>query len=104
VGTKISNEVTINGGSNEPMGGMGGSYSSLARFIGEDSYIFSWVSRGAVNLTLNEWMGDGFTHSEPRTENRNVAIAIMSDKKTLLGEEATSEVGAADGDSQINWV
>ena len=104
VGTKISNEVTINGGSNEPMGGMGGSYSSLARFIGEDSYIFSWVSRGAVDLTLNEWMGEGYTNSQPRTENRNVAIAIMSDKKTLLGEEAISEVGAADGDSQINWV
>lgn len=104
VGTKISNEVTINGGSNEPMGGMGGSYSSLARFIDEDSYIFSWVSRGAVDLTLNEWMGEGYTNSQPRTENRNVAIAIMSDKKTLVGEEATSEVGVADGDSQINWV
>lgn len=103
-GTKISNEVTINGGSNEPMGGMGGSYSSLARFIGEDSYIFSWVSRGAVDLTLNDWMGAGYTNSQPRTENRNVAIAIMSDKKTLVGEEATSVVGAADGDSQINWV
>lgn len=104
VGAKVSNEVTINGGSNEPMGGMGGSYSSLARFIGEDSYIFSWVSRGAVDLTLNDWMGEGYTNSQPRTDNRNVAIAVLSDKKTLVGEEATSEVGAADGDSQINWV
>ncbi|KAH7182271.1 uncharacterized protein B0J16DRAFT_343461 [Fusarium flagelliforme] len=103
-GVKLSNEHVINGASNEPMGGMGGSYSSLARFVGSDSYIFSWVSRGAIDLTANEWMGDGYTHSEQRTTNRNVAIAVMSDKKTLVGEQATSEVGAKDGDSQVNWI
>lgn len=103
-GVKVSNEVTINGGSNEPMGGMGGSYSGLARFVGETSYIFTWVSRGAVDLTRNDWMGDGYTTSENRTSNRNVAIALFSDKETIIGEEATSEVGAADGDNQVNWV
>ncbi|KAJ3471541.1 hypothetical protein MRS44_001640 [Fusarium solani] len=103
-GVKVSNEMTINGGSNEPMGGMGGSYSSLARFIGSDSYIFSWVSRGAIDLTLNDWMGQGYTKAQNRTNNRNVAIALFSDKKTLVGEQATSQVGAADGDSQVNWV
>jgi hypothetical protein len=103
-GVKVSNEHVINGASNEPMGGMGGSYSSLARFVGADSYIFSWVSRGAVDLTLNDWMGEGYTHAANRTNNRNVAIALFSDKKTLVGEQASSEVGAKDGDSQINWV
>ncbi|WZH40514.1 Extracellular alpha-14-glucan glucosidase [Fusarium acuminatum] len=103
-GVKVSNEHVINGASNEPMGGMGGSYSSLARFVGADSYIFSWVSRGAVDLTLNDWMGEGYTHAANRTNNRNVAIALFSDKKTLVGEQASSKVGAKDGDSQINWV
>ncbi|KAM0543167.1 hypothetical protein ACHAPJ_012422 [Fusarium lateritium] len=103
-GVKVSNEHVINGASNEPMGGMSGSYSSLARFVGSDSYIFSWVSRGAIDLTLNDWMGEGYTHAENRTNNRNVAIALMSDKKTLVGKQATSEVGAKDGDSQVNWV
>ncbi|EXK76834.1 hypothetical protein FOQG_18436 [Fusarium oxysporum f. sp. raphani 54005] len=103
-GVKVSNEHVINGASNEPMGGMGGSYSSLARFIGADSYIFSWVSRGAVDLTLNDWMGEGYTHAANRTNNRNVAIALFSDKKTLVGEQASSKVGAKDGDSQVNWV
>ncbi|KAF4990072.1 hypothetical protein FGRMN_8691 [Fusarium graminum] len=103
-GVKVSNEHVINGASNEPMGGMGGSYSSLARFVGSDSYIFSWVSRGAVDLTLNDWMGEGYTHAANRTNNRNVAIALLSDKKTLIGEQASSKVGARDGDSQVNWV
>ena len=103
-GVKVSIEMTINGGSNEPMGGMGGSYSVLSRFVGSDSYIFSWVSRGAVDLTLNDWMGQGYTKAQNRTNNRNVAIAVMSDKKTLLGEQAISTVGAADGDSQVNWI
>lgn len=103
-GVKISNEHTINGASNEPMGGMSGSYSGLARFIGEDSYIFSWVSRGAINLTENTWMGPGYTKAENRTNNRNVAIALFTDKYTLVGPQATSEVGATSGDSQINWV
>ncbi|KAF4343240.1 MUC1 extracellular alpha-1 4-glucan glucosidase [Fusarium beomiforme] len=103
-GVKVSNEHVINGASNEPMGGTSGSYSSLARFIGADSYIFSWVSRGAIDLTLNDWMGEGYTHASNRTNNRNVAIALFSDKKTLVGEQATSKVGAKDGDSQVNWI
>lgn len=103
-GVKVSNEVVINGGSNEPMGGMGGSYSSLARFIGEDSYVFSWVSRGSMDLTENEWMGPGYTKSQNRTSNRNVAIALFSDKATIVGEQAPSAIGTEDGDSQINWV
>ncbi|KAF2662189.1 hypothetical protein K491DRAFT_585817 [Lophiostoma macrostomum CBS 122681] len=103
-GVKISNENTTNGASNEAMGGMSGSYSGLARFIDSDSYIFSWVSRGAIDLTENAWMGSGYTNAQNRTNNRNVAIATFTDKKTLNGKEATSEVGAADGDSQVNWI
>lgn len=102
-GVKISNENVTNGAGNEAMGGMSGSYSGLARFQDSDSYIFSWVSRGAKDLSVNDWMGDGYTHSVNRTVNRNVAIATMSDKKTLVGKQATSEL-VADGDSQINWI
>lgn len=102
-GVKISNENVTNGAGNEAMGGMSGSYSGLARFQDSDSYIFSWVSRGAKDLSTNDWMGAGYTHSINRTVNRNVAIATMSDKKTLVGEQATSEL-VADGDSQINWI
>ncbi|KAF2183281.1 hypothetical protein K469DRAFT_710812 [Zopfia rhizophila CBS 207.26] len=102
-GIKVSNENTTNGGSGEPMGGMSGSYSGLARFVGKDSYIFTWVSRGAKDLTTNDWLGEGFTHSQPRTTNRNVAIAQFSDKNTLVGDEATSQIGG-DGDSQVNWI
>jgi hypothetical protein len=102
-GVKISNENVTNGAGNEAMGGMSGSYSGLARFQDSDSYIFSWVSRGAKDLTTNDWMGAGYTHSVNRTVNRNVAIATMSDKKTLTGKQATSEL-VADGDSQINWI
>ncbi|KAL1623656.1 hypothetical protein SLS56_008177 [Neofusicoccum ribis] len=103
-GQKISNENTTNGGSGEPMGGMSGSYSGLARFGSTSKYAFSWVSRGATDVTVNDWMGDGYTHVNNRTNNRNVAIAIMSDKNTLSGEQATSTVGSADGDSQVNWI
>ena len=103
-GVKISNENTTNGASNEPMGGMSGSYSALARFIDSDSYIFSWVSRGAIDLTENTWMGAGYTHSLNRTVNRNVAIALFSNKDTLVGPQAISTVGAASGDDQINWI
>ncbi len=102
-GVKISNENVQNGAGNEAMGGMSGSYSGLARFIGSDSYIFAWVSRGAKDLTENEWMGAGYTKSVNRTVNRNVAIATFSDKKTIVGEQATSELGP-DGDSQVNWI
>ncbi|KAF2002669.1 hypothetical protein P154DRAFT_520788 [Amniculicola lignicola CBS 123094] len=103
-GVKISNENVTNGASNEPMGGMSGSYSGLARFIDSDSYIFTWVSRGAKDLTVNDWLGAPFTHSVNKTVNRNVAIATFSDKNTLDGAEASSTIGAADGDSQVNWI
>ncbi|KAL5606319.1 hypothetical protein BROUX41_002736 [Berkeleyomyces rouxiae] len=105
---KVSNEHVINGASNEAMGGMSGSYSGLARFGGSkadsESFIFAWVSRGAKDLTANTWMGDGYTKSENRTVARNVAIATFSDKSTIVGEQATSVVGSADGDSQVNWI
>ncbi|SJL13832.1 related to Similarity to glucan 1,4-alpha-glucosidase Sta1p and YAR066w [Armillaria ostoyae] len=104
VGQKISNENTTNGSGGEAMYGMSGSYSNLARFSTSDSYIFAWQSRGATDLTLNEWMGDGYTACSPRWLNHNVAIAIASDKETLSGDQATSEVGATDGDAQITWV
>ncbi|KAI1487890.1 hypothetical protein F5X96DRAFT_647874 [Biscogniauxia mediterranea] len=103
-GIKISNENTTNGASGESLGGMSGSYSGLARLIGQDSYVFTWVSRGAVDLTANEWLGGGNTQASNRTNNRNVAIAQLTNKNTLNGEEATSEVGAADGDLQVNWL
>jgi hypothetical protein len=103
-GVKISNENVTNGGSNEAMGGMSGSYSGLARFIDSSAYIFTWVSRGAKDLTVNDWLGAPFTHSLPRTTNRNVAIAQFTDKNTLVGTEASSTIGAADGDSQVNWI
>ncbi|KAF9890099.1 hypothetical protein FE257_006260 [Aspergillus nanangensis] len=103
-GVKISNENTTNGASGEPMGGMSGSYSSLARFQQSTNYIFSWVSRGASEISENTWMGDGYTNSQNRTNNRNVAIALFSDKYTKVGAQATSVVGSSDGDSQVNWV
>lgn len=103
-GVKISNENTTNGAGGESMGGMSGSYSNLARFQGEDSYIFSWVSRGAVDLYENTWMGKGYVASYNRTNGRNVAIATFSDKQTMNGEQASSVVGAKDGDSQVNWI
>lgn len=86
------------------VGGMSGSYSSLAKFQNSTEYIFAWVSRGAVDLSLNDWMSDGYTHSQPRTEGRRAAMAILSDKETKLAPEATSEVGAASGDDQVNWL
>lgn len=103
-GVKVSNEHVINGASNEPMGGMSGSYSVLARFQNANSYIFSWVSRGAIDLTENTWMGSGYTTAKNRTNNRNIAVALFSDKNTLVGKQATSVVGAEDGDSQVNWL
>ncbi|KAF2710594.1 hypothetical protein K504DRAFT_476525 [Pleomassaria siparia CBS 279.74] len=103
-GVKISNENVTNGASNEAMGGMSGSYSGLARFIDSSAYIFTWVSRGAKDLTVNDWLGAPFTHAVNRTNNRNVAIAQFSDKNTLVGSEASATIGAADGDSQVNWI
>ena len=104
VGVKVSNENTTNGGSGEPMGGMSGSYSNMARFADSNAYIFAWVSRGAKDLTVNDWMGNGYTHSVNRTNGRNVAIALFSDKNTIVGDQATSVVPSASGDSQVNWV
>lgn len=104
VGTKISNENVTNGGGGESLGGMSGSYSNLARFQDSEAYIFAWVSRGAKDVTLNDWMGDGYTHVTNRTNGRNVAIATFSDKYTMVGKQATSEVGAASGDDQVNWL
>lgn len=104
VGTKISNENTTNGGGGESLGGMSGSYSNLARFQDSEAYIFAWVSRGAKDVTINDWMGDGYTHVSNRTNGRNVAIATFSDKYTMVGTQATSEVGDASGDSQVNWL
>ena len=102
-GSKISNERVINGATNEALGGTSGSYSLLARFPGTDSYVFTWVSRGAVNLTADAFL-KGETASKARTTNRNVAIAVLKDKFTLLGQAATSKPGSAVGDSQVNWV
>lgn len=104
VGTKISNENTTNGGGGESLGGMSGSYSNLARFQDSEAYIFAWVSRGAKDVTLNDWMGDGYTHVSNRTNGRNVAIATFTDKYTMVGNQATSEVGSASGDDQVNWL
>ena len=102
-GVRISNENVTNGASNEAMGGMSGSYSNLARFVDSDEYIFAWVSKGAKDLTVNDWLGAPYTHSVNRTANRNVAIARFSDKKTLIGEQATTELGGS-GDDQVNWI
>ncbi|KAJ6183871.1 hypothetical protein N7519_005172 [Penicillium mononematosum] len=103
-GVKISNENTTNGASGEPMGGMSGSYSALARFADTTKYIFAWVSRGAIDVSQSTWMGDGYTHVQNRTNGRNVAISLFTDKYTKVGAQATSVVGTEDGDSQVNWV
>lgn len=103
-GTKISNENTTNGAGGESMGGMSGSYSNLARWQNADGYIFAWVSRGAIDLYENAWMGTGYTAAYNRTNGRNVAIATFTDKYSMVEEEASSTVGAASGDSQVTWV
>lgn len=103
-GTKVSNENTTNGAGGESLGGMSGSYSSLARFQNADTYILTWVSRGAIDLYENSWMGSGYVSSYNRTNGRNVAIATFSDKQTMVQDQASSTVGAASGDSQVNWI
>ncbi|KAF8862336.1 hypothetical protein BDZ45DRAFT_702957 [Acephala macrosclerotiorum] len=103
-GVKIANENTTNGASGEPMGGMSGSYSNLALFPDTTNYIFAWQSRGALDLTLNAWMQAPYTQCSPRWLNHNVAIATMSSKDKLTGAEASSTVGAAEGDDQVNWI
>jgi hypothetical protein len=79
------------------VGGMSGSYSSLARFDNSTAYIFAWVSRGASELSANDWMGDGYTHALNRTNGRSVAVT------TLVSAQASSTLGA-DGDSRITWL
>jgi hypothetical protein len=86
------------------VGGMSGSYSALANFPGSTQYIFAWASRGAVNLTQDSWLGAPYTDCSPRTLNHNVAISLLKDKSNLVGLEASSTVGAASGDDQVNWV
>ncbi|KAF2428915.1 hypothetical protein EJ08DRAFT_671212 [Tothia fuscella] len=105
-GQKIANEAcyhVINGATNSAMGGTSGSYSMLARFADSPSYIFTWVSRGAVNLVADKFL-QGQTASKARWTNRHVAIAILKDKSTLANGPATSKVGSVDGDSQVNWI
>ncbi|KAL3423654.1 hypothetical protein PVAG01_05401 [Phlyctema vagabunda] len=103
-GVKIANENTTNGVSGEPMGGMSGSYSNLARFGTGSNYVFGWQSRGALALTEDTWRGAPYTQNSPRWLNHNVAIATMSSKNKLTGAEASSVIGAAEGDSQVNWI
>jgi hypothetical protein len=86
------------------VGGMSGSYSALANFPGSTQYIFAWASRGAVNLTQDAWLGAPYTDCSPRTLNHNVAISLLKDKSNLAGPEASSTVGTASGDDQVNWV
>ena len=49
-------------------------------------------------------MGEGYTHSANRTNGRRTAIAVFSEKEKMVGPQATSQVGAKDGDSQVNWI
>ncbi|KAG8699082.1 hypothetical protein FRC09_006846 [Ceratobasidium sp. 395] len=99
-GIKIANENATNGVS---VGGMSGSYSNLAA-LADGRYIFAWQSRGAVNLTPDAWMGNGFTQASPRWLNHNVAIASLNAKNKLAGPQAISTVGAASGDDQVIWI
>ena len=103
-GVKISGEHTINGATGEPMGGMSGSYSQLANLPGTNAYTFAWNSRGCVDLVENTWMGTGYTSCANRTNNRNVAIAMFTDKYTKVGPQAIATPGAAVGDAQVNWL
>lgn len=49
-------------------------------------------------------MGSGYTNSQNRTNGRRVAMAMLTFKSTKATAQATSEVGASSGDSQINWI
>ena len=103
-GVKISGEHVINGASGEPMGGMSGSYSQFASLPGTSGYAFAWNSRGCIDLTENTWMGDGYTNCKNRTDGRNVATAMFTDKYTKVGPQAIATVGALVGDAQVNWI
>ena len=107
-GPKVSNENATQFAVGEPMGGYSGSYSVLANFPGTSTYLFAWTSRGAVDLVANDWgtdsNGDPPAASYQRTANHNVAVALLSDKATLVGPPAISTVGAHDGDKQLNLV
>lgn len=84
-------------------------FSLLSLFPGTTKYVLSYLSRGCINLHGNDWMNNiegkqSYTQCDPRFLNHNVAIALMSDKKTLVGPPATSEIGAKDGDKQVHWI
>ena len=49
-------------------------------------------------------MGDGYTNCQNRTNGRRTAIALFGDKNTKVGAQATSQVGAKNGDSQVTWI
>ena len=106
-GTKIANENATNFSVGEPMGGYGGSYSVLANFPGTTTHVFAWRTRSAVNLELNDFMTYAKHNdcgSYQRTPNGNVAVAVLSDKATLVGPEAIAQPGAHDGDAQVSLV
>lgn len=85
------------------VGGTSGSYSVLSRFPGTESYIFTWTSRGSIDLTRNAFLPQE-VQSKNRTANRNIAVAILKDKFTLVGAAASSKVGTKDGDANVHWV
>lgn len=55
-------------------------------------------------MYTDSWMGAPYTQCSPRWLNHNVAVATLASKDTLTGSQATSVVGATDGDSQVNWI
>ncbi|KAF5860018.1 hypothetical protein ETB97_002104 [Aspergillus alliaceus] len=78
---------------------MSGSNSALSRFAENTRYIFAWVFRGAIDVTENARMGSGSTHVRNHTNNRNVAISLLSDTYIKVSVQAASEVGVENGDS-----
>ncbi|KAE8389579.1 hypothetical protein BDV23DRAFT_184335 [Aspergillus alliaceus] len=70
---------------------MSGSNSALSRFAENTRYIFAWVFRGAIDVTENARMGSGSTHVRNHTNNRNVAISLLSDTYTKVAAQAASE-------------
>ncbi|KAB8238965.1 uncharacterized protein BDW43DRAFT_305853 [Aspergillus alliaceus] len=70
---------------------MSGSNSALSRFAENTRYIFAWVFRGAIDVTENARMGSGSTHVRNHTNNRNVAISLLSDTYTKVSAQAASE-------------
>lgn len=85
-------------------------FSLLANFPGTTRYILSYLTRGCLKVHGNDWMNNivGGTNyvscGAPRFLNHNVAIALMSDKQTLVGPPAPTQIGAAEGDHQVHWI